>query len=199
MTVGTNPAEAVLDALGHETVVAVTGDHGEEFGRYNPFHTASLHSSMTQVPLIIRAPTLDDGRTASPAQHLDIAPTLAEAAGVESPAVWEGRSLSSAGRDGDEPIYLAVSDERGVRVGDWKLVRRASGDELSHTHHGDDGEDIGTDHPDRRDELAALLDDHEEWVAEHRVGTGERDIADDAADLSKATRENLEELGYLER
>jgi hypothetical protein len=68
----------------------------------------------------------------------------------------------------------------------------------SATHHGDDGEDVGTDHPDRRDELAALLDDHEEWVAEHRVGTGERDIADDAADLSKAIRKNLEELGHLE-
>lgn len=218
VSVGTDPAEAVLDAydagirsadeqigrvldtLGSDTVVAVTGDHGEEFGRYNSFHTASLHSSMTQVPLIVRAPTLDSGRTASPAQHLDIAPTLAEAAGIESPAVWEGRSLSSTDRDGDEPIYLAVSDERGVRASDWKLIRQASGDELYHSpHHGDDGGDVDVDHPDRRDGLAALLDDHEEWVTEHRVGTGEQDIADDAADLSKATRENLEELGYLER
>jgi hypothetical protein len=41
------------------------------------------------------------------------------------------------------------------------------------------------DHPDRYDVRAALLDDHKEWVAEHRVGTGERDIADGAADLSK--------------
>ena len=218
VTIGTNPTEAtidaydagirsadeqigrVLNALEHEAVVAITGDHGEEFGRYNPFHTASLYSSMTQVPLIVRAPTLDGGRTASPAQHLDIAPTLAEAAGVESPAVWEGRSLSSADRDDNEPIYFAVSDEQGIRAGDWKLVRRANADELYHTpHYSDDSEDIGADHPDRRDKLSALLDNHEEWVIEHRVGTGERDIADDAADLSKATRENLEELGYLER
>src|SRR5699024_3679478 len=45
----------MLDTLNDDTTIAITGDHGEEFGRYNPFHTASLHSSMTQVPLLVRS------------------------------------------------------------------------------------------------------------------------------------------------
>jgi arylsulfatase A-like enzyme len=189
----------VLDALDVETAVAITGDHGEEFGRYGPFHTASLVSSMTQVPLLVRVPGVENGRVADyPAQHLDIAPTLADAAGIAAPSAWRGVSLLTADRESDEPLYFAVSDERGVRAGEWKLIRRAA-DELYRTpHHGDDGAGVGDEYPNKRDDLATLLCEHEEWVAENQAGSGEQNIGNSAAGLSESTRQSLENLGYLE-
>lgn len=189
----------VLDALADDAVVAITGDHGEEFGRYNPFHVPSLHSSMTQVPLLVRAAGMDGKRVDGyPVQHLDIAPTLVDAAGGTPPTTWEGASLCTVARATDEPMFFSVDAERGVRVGDWKLIRRASDELYATPHHGDDAEDVAADYPEKRDELAALLDDHEDWLARNRIGAGERALDDGASDLSETTRENLEELGYLE-
>ncbi|MFB6225067.1 MAG: sulfatase-like hydrolase/transferase, partial [Candidatus Paceibacteria bacterium] len=36
-----------------DTLLIITGDHGEEFGRHNPFHHASPLSPMTQLPIIV--------------------------------------------------------------------------------------------------------------------------------------------------
>lgn len=189
----------VLDVLDDSAVVAITGDHGEEFGRYNPFHDPSIHSSMTQVPLLIRADGIESGRVAAyPVQHLDVAPTLVDAAGHTPSATWQGESLRSIERDENEPIFFGVSDERAVRVSDWKLIRRAT-DELYETpHHDDDAENVAADYPEKRDELAALLNEHEDWLAKNRIGAGEQALGDGVSDLSETTRENLEELGYLE-
>ena len=189
----------VLATLDDGATIAITGDHGEEFGRYGPFHAASLASSMTQVPLIIRSSGMKSGRVGDyPAQHLDIAPTLAGAAGIDSPNVWQGESLLTIEREGDEPLYHAVSDESGVRAGEWKLIRREAGELYNTPHHGDDSEDVSDEHPEKRDELVVLLGEHEQWVAENRAGTAERDIDEDTSTISDATRQNLEELGYLE-
>ena len=64
----------LLKVIPEETTVVFTGDHGEEFGRFHPFHYASLYGTMTQVPLIVRDDTLEAGRSEMPAQHLDIPP-----------------------------------------------------------------------------------------------------------------------------
>ncbi|WP_123539425.1 sulfatase [Halosimplex salinum] len=86
----------VLSLIDDETVVALTGDHGEEFGRYKSFHSASLYSSMTQVPLIVRSPNLPSTHIESHwAQHLDIPPTLLTAVNIDPPETWEGTPLQN--------------------------------------------------------------------------------------------------------
>jgi len=85
--------------LAERTLVVLMADHGEsltEHGIYYDHH--GLYDCCLHVPLILRWP----GRVAAGAeredlaQHLDLAPTLLRAAGIEVPAGMEGRDLLSS-------------------------------------------------------------------------------------------------------
>jgi uncharacterized sulfatase len=93
-----------LDAinLAEETLVVFTTDHGHFFGQHGlqakgPFH----YEDLIRVPFVVRRPgRIPSGRVSSAIQsHVDLAPTLLAAAGLEIPrtmtgvdqlAVWEG-------------------------------------------------------------------------------------------------------------
>lgn len=78
-----------------DCILALTADHGEEFldhgGRYHP--PDRLSEELLRVPLLMRAPSLP----ANPVQDrpfslIHLAPTLLDAAGLSSPASFQGRS-----------------------------------------------------------------------------------------------------------
>jgi arylsulfatase A-like enzyme len=84
--------------LGANTIVIVTADHGESFAHGYGGHTGpGLYEEIIHVPLLIKLPGQSVGRRSSIlAEQVDIAPTLAEAAGLAAPSSWEGRSLLGA-------------------------------------------------------------------------------------------------------
>ena len=90
--------EQALELLGPNTVVVVTADHGESFGHGYGAHTGpGLYQEIIHVPLIVKLPGQTAGRRSGvAAEQVDIAPTLAEIAGLAAPASWEGRSLLGA-------------------------------------------------------------------------------------------------------
>ncbi|HUN74988.1 MAG TPA: sulfatase-like hydrolase/transferase [Steroidobacteraceae bacterium] len=90
--------QAALKLLGRNTVVVVTADHGESFGHDYGGHTGpGLFDDIIHVPLIIKFPNQTHRvDSAVPAEQVDIAPTLAELAGIAIPPSWEGRSLTCA-------------------------------------------------------------------------------------------------------
>jgi arylsulfatase len=92
---------AALDELGlaDDTLVVLTGDHGESLTEHDIyFDHHGLYEETIHVPLLMRHPgkiaagTTLDGMV----QHLDVAPTLLAAAGAPVPANMEGRSHWSA-------------------------------------------------------------------------------------------------------
>ncbi len=87
--------EEALRELGSDTVVVVMSDHGESFEHgYGGHAGPGLYESIIHIPLIIKLPHETVGRRVdTPVQQIDIAPTLAELAGVPYPSLWEGRSL----------------------------------------------------------------------------------------------------------
>lgn len=96
-----------LEAAGEldETVVLVTGDHGELFGEDRGMveHRNSLHPALIDVPLVVYHPDRDAGRDDRLASHVDIAPTLLDAAGVAADhddllASMDGHSLFGGDR-----------------------------------------------------------------------------------------------------
>lgn len=190
----------LLDAIKEETTIIVTGDHGEEFGRYHDFHTASLHSSMTQVPFIMQSPAIADGRRGrinTSAQHIDIAPTLADATGVPQQDQWVGNSVLTPQSD-TGPVHHAVDDVMGVRVKEWKLIEKRGTHDLA-LHRTPYGTTDGTplrDH-DRRADLEDRLTHHREWCAANQLGTGETEDYTEA-DISETVESNLRDLGYVE-
>lgn len=87
-----------LDATGlaEDTLVVLTGDHGESMYQHDIFFDHhGLYEDTIHVPLLLRHPTfIPGGRNLNQmVQHLDLAPTLLEAAGVPIPSAMEGRSL----------------------------------------------------------------------------------------------------------
>ncbi|MGH7788429.1 MAG: sulfatase [Candidatus Binatia bacterium] len=110
-----------------KTVIALTADHGEEFFEHGGWwHGTSLYEEQLHVPLIVkRADEPEPGRRRSDwARSIDIAPTLAAAAGVQAPAAFQGIDLFTG--TVDDPLF-AEEDLEGNRLtaihqGDWKLI-----------------------------------------------------------------------------
>jgi len=95
----------ILEAVGKQdanTVVAVTGDHGESFwddGRF--FHTSLLSVAQLHVPLILSIPGRGPERIERVSSHVDVIPTLMDAAGIElDPSTYsDGHSLITGATD----------------------------------------------------------------------------------------------------
>jgi arylsulfatase A-like enzyme len=93
------------------TIVAVTGDHGEEFLEHGKWHHVwnSLYREGIQVPFILRVPGAVPAKVSQPVSHIDIAPTLLDYAGVSQfsylpPMLGVSlRSLIEGVQDGHSP------------------------------------------------------------------------------------------------
>ncbi len=91
------------------TLVVITGDHGEEFmenGRWG--HNSAFHEQQIRVPLVIAGLDIKPAVVDVPTSHLDVAPTVLGRLGVTSPAsdYAEGVPLDQAG---EEPYRLVAS------------------------------------------------------------------------------------------
>ena len=70
--------------LDDNTIVVLTGDHGEEFWETGLFgHTSSFSPPQVRVPLVMRGPGILPGVETSPTSHLDLPATLLELMGAD--------------------------------------------------------------------------------------------------------------------
>jgi arylsulfatase A-like enzyme len=194
--------------LADRTLVVVTADHGEGLGQHGTLdHAPQVYEEQLRVPLLVRWP----GRVApglripEPIGIVDVAPTLAAAAGLAFEDALDGRSLLPALEAGGDvqarPIFgrrrhypRPYQGHRGtllfVRDGDWKLIRGSESDDELYDLATDPEErrNLVTARPDVASRLGALLD---ESLARHpdRVIDAKPD---------EETRRALEALGYLE-
>lgn len=75
-------AQGLLD----NTLVIITGDHGEEFmeeGRWG--HNSAFHNEQLHVPLVLYTPGMAPGVLHHPTSHQDLIPTLMPMLGVTNP------------------------------------------------------------------------------------------------------------------
>ncbi len=65
------------------TIVVITGDHGEEFAEHGHWgHTSNFTSAQACVPMILRGPGIAAGVERRPTSHIDVPATLLEACGL---------------------------------------------------------------------------------------------------------------------
>jgi arylsulfatase A-like enzyme len=143
--------QQALQILGSNTAVVVTADHGESFHHGYGAHTGiGLFNEIIHVPLIVKLPGQTQPLTsASVVEQVDIAPTLAQLAGIRAPPSWEGRSLLGVwGYAGADPLpakpAFSMNFEQTPRHGalstgsvaiidgSWKLVHY-----IGHPHYPD--------------------------------------------------------------
>jgi len=103
----------------------VTGDHGQAFGYPHTSYMQGrfLYEEDVNVPLMIWSPRLYRSATHDKTigGHVDLAPTIAELAGIESAADWKGRSLFDPAHPPRAYFYVAEdSFTLGVREDRWK-------------------------------------------------------------------------------
>jgi arylsulfatase A-like enzyme len=119
--------------LDRDTTVVFTSDHGDEAGFRGLYDKINGVSSeeIVRVPLIIRpAPSLDCPASVSdsPAELVDLYPTVCELAGLPAPPAAEGVSLcpelrsSCGGRLRERPQICEENFSRSIVFGDSKLV-----------------------------------------------------------------------------
>src|SRR5450755_705271 len=99
--------------LYQNTVIVLTGDHGEGLGEHGEkTHGFFIYNATMHVPLIIRLPAAAAGQTVEDLVSLvDLMPTVLGAVGVEVPAQVQGKSLLARVRGSDGQ---AIEHERTV-------------------------------------------------------------------------------------
>src|ERR1700687_1895548 len=91
------------------TVIVVTGDHGQAFYEHGfSAHASALFNEVMLVPLLIRAPGLTPGIDPRPAQHVDIAPSVFDLLGLPAHPNFQGQSLFGAHADPNRSLYMVV-------------------------------------------------------------------------------------------
>ncbi len=106
------------------TLVVITSDHGESFGRHGQrFHNFCVYDEAVRVPLLMLHPSLVGlpRRNDILGQHIDLAPTCLDLLGIPPPDQWQGQSLFAAKRL-PRAYFFSVSNQvvLGVRQGDLK-------------------------------------------------------------------------------
>ena len=113
--------------LDKDTLVVVTGDHGQAFGYPHDSYMQgrTVYEEDVHVPLMFWYPRLYRvaARSKTIGSHVDIAPTIAELTGLPIAPDWQGRSLFDARRAPRAYVYVAEDQFRlGVREGNWKYI-----------------------------------------------------------------------------
>jgi phosphoglycerol transferase MdoB-like AlkP superfamily enzyme len=167
--------------LAASTLLVVVGDHGQAFGQHDQrLHTFGLYEENVHVPLVIvHDGSLPCGRRATIGQQIDLAPTVAELAGVPPSADWQGRNLLSHDRV-PRAYFYTVWDPviLGVREADEKYLWQVGQSESLFDLAADPGElrDLAAERIERalqmRHRLAALVAFQQRWLAEIETKNG---------------------------
>ena len=107
-----------LDGVGftEDTAIVFLSDHGDMLGERGLWYKMSFYEGSSRVPLMVAAPGLAPGLVETPASSVDVAPTLADIAGIDlgEIAPWvDGESLLplAAGSERQRPVRMEYAAE----------------------------------------------------------------------------------------
>lgn len=117
--------------LADDTLVVITGDHGEAFRDPHDQrgHGYTAYQEDVNVPLILWNPRLfpSGRRIDTIGAHVDLNSTITDLLGIDRPSEWQGHSLFDPARP-QRAFFLASIGEYvfGVRDGKWKYSFEAT-------------------------------------------------------------------------
>ena len=205
-----------------DTVFVVTSDHGENIGNHGLMdHQYCLYDTLLHVPLLVHGEGFEAGRVNDLVQLTDIAPTLLDTAGIDTPEMrgeLQGRSFHPdseaiprahvvAEYMAPQPSMKALRGQvgalseditrfdrslRAIRTDEAKLIRGSDGGREFYDVRNDPGE--STDVTARSpDEVAKLEKSLDDWL-----DSFEHTTTSESVSMSASTEARLKELGYLQ-
>ncbi|MGF1484366.1 MAG: sulfatase-like hydrolase/transferase [Opitutales bacterium] len=120
-------------ALDRDTIILFTTDHGCHFKTRNSEYKRSCHEASIRLPGAVCGPGFEGGGDVRQlVSLLDLPPTLLDAAGIEIPDTFAGRSvlplLRGDTQDWPEEVFVQISEAevgRAIRTHRWKYAVRA--------------------------------------------------------------------------
>lgn len=122
--------------LADNTIIILMGDNGYFLGERQLAGKWLLYDNSIRVPLIVYDPRVKEHRDISDmALNIDVPATMLDAAGIASPASWQGKSLlpvvsgKAAGLDRDAILtehlweFVNIPPSEGIRTDRWKYFR----------------------------------------------------------------------------
>jgi arylsulfatase A-like enzyme len=104
--------------LWENTIIVVTGDHGQAFFEHGfAAHAGPLFDEVMKVPLIIRAPGVRPAVDARPAQHVDIAPSVLDLLGLPTHPSFQGMSLFAPEQVSARTLYMVTQTPLALQFG----------------------------------------------------------------------------------
>ena len=189
------------------TVVAVTSDHGEAFGEHELWydHGPNVYQELLRVPLTIRHPRETARVVSNPVSLVDLAPTLADLAGLPLEDEESRRSLGAYVRgrihpstspihaESDATNYWELDGRRySLQRGTWKLISSRDGQ-------GAELYDLATD-PAEKKNVAERFPDRSEQMTQRLQRLMSTEPIFPAAPRRRLSREGIEKLrglGYV--
>ncbi len=141
--------------LADDTLVVITGDHGEAFSDPHEHRGHSLHifEEDVKVPLIVWNPRLfpRGQRIATIGSHVDLNATIADIMGAPPAGEWQGHSLMDREHPGRAYLFTDIDEQIfGIRDGPWKYIYNAtSGRSSLFDLRSDPGEEHATEDHER--------------------------------------------------
>jgi len=185
------------------TLVVVTGDHGEAFGEHGRYgHHPFLYDELLRVPLVMNGPGIEAGKTVDEQVSLvDIGPTLYNLIGIDIPDTVQGESLvplidPDSGKQ-NERIALSTAlggETLATRTSKWKCFWRVRDEQVELYDLENDPEetrDVSEQYPDVVERFKSELESHLEDADATDIDLPDPTVSDEA-------QGRLRDLGYVE-
>lgn len=194
--------------LYENSLIIITGDHGETFGEHGLMQhgVGSVYQNLIHVPLLIKYPSQHEGHQSDAlVSQVDLMPTVLDVVGVAPPAGVQGRSLRLPRSEESDAVYSEAFPppsasrlnprlrgfRRSIFAGSWKLIMWTRGPSELYDLSADPDETHNlyrTDDP----RAAALSNRLQKWAA-----PAPRKF-DQPGKQDKSTVDKLKSLGYAQ-
>ncbi len=193
--------------IGPDARIVIVSDHGEYFGEHRLLaHSKDVYEPGVRVPLVVREPGLQPGRSESPLQIHDLAPMLLEGTGaLPLPTEDVGGELRVAELYGSRARDLRNARfsrrfnrvRRGFYRGDHKVILGSDGSFEAYDLAEDPHELEDLSHAPWALELA---DEAQAWLDARGIDDAapQDDEDDEEPEIDEADLEALRALGYVE-
>jgi arylsulfatase A-like enzyme/Flp pilus assembly protein TadD len=195
-----------------DTLIVITGDHGEMLGEHGELnHGFFIYEGALRVPLVMRVPRAPAAsrQVDAPVSLIDIAPTIVSLVGAPVPKEVQGVDLSpwltgrgAGGGGGGRPLYAetvtptryyGASSLLGVIMDGWKYIETTRPELYDLRSDPAEAVNLLEREPARADALSRIL------VGILAAAGRAPGPAPEPAALDEASRQRLAALGYLGR